>query len=631
MSSLVHTKEGKYFLYVKGASEIILKGCSFRHRLGDKEAEPMTQEDIREIENAAENMSALALRIIAVAYIQLGSATDTDPETHTPDNNGVYPFENENLTFVGLFGIMDVLRDGVENAVRQCQRAGINVRMVTGDSMLTAVAIAKQCGILNPNDNFNGRVMEGKEFMERIEGIVCAYCRTKKCNCLSVSQSTQVPTPVTISSKDEELIPINVEKNKEKELTFSIKTPQGLKTSFKTTTVSNTKKGGTVKFKEETEIFDISTNTSATSKNNKDSVNISAKRVRVDTIKNQKEFDKIVSRLAVLARSRPEDKYALVVGLKERDHVVAVTGDGTNDAPALAKADVGFAMGISGTDLAKNSADIIITNDNFCSIVSAVVRGRNIYDSIRKFLMFQLTVNIVAVLGTFIGAILLDHAIINAVQMLWINLIMDTLASLALATEPPIANDLLKRLPYPKHDNMVSQKMLKHILAQALFQLGVIALVVLKSQWLFPDVRDTLIDKGRPLSAERNDESDATLHSTYIFNVFVTLQIFNFLNCRRLNDECNIFKNIHNSRFFIAIWIMIVVLQVLIINFAGRSFGIVSGVLMVYLGNKLAGMVSLHHNRFYFPSSVYASENLQRKPSVLVMHSAAKITKGALY
>lgn len=110
------------------------------------------------------------------------------------------------------------------------------------------------------------------------------------------------------------------------------------------------------------------------------------KEVRVDTIENQKEFDRIYPHLDVLARSRPEDKYALVTGLIERGHVVAVTGDGTNDAPALKKADVGFAMGIAGTEVAREAASIILLDDNFNSIVKAVMWGRNIYDSIKKFL-----------------------------------------------------------------------------------------------------------------------------------------------------------------------------------------------------------------------------------------------------
>lgn len=138
-----------------------------------------------------------------------------------------------------------------------------------------------------------------------------------------------------------------------------------------------------------------------------------------------------------MARTRPEDKYALVVGLKEKNNVIAVTGDGTNDAPALKKADVGFAMGIAGTEIAKSAADILIMDDNFASIVKAVKWGRNIYQSIQKFLQFQLTVNLVAVICTFVSSIVLNEAIFSAVQMLWINLIMDSFAALALATEPP--------------------------------------------------------------------------------------------------------------------------------------------------------------------------------------------------
>jgi len=119
--------------------------------------------------------------------------------------------------------------------------------------------------------------------------------------------------------------------------------------------------------------------------------------------------------LDVLARSRPEDKYAMVTGLIERQNVVAVTGDGTNDAPALKKADVGFAMGIAGTDVAREAADIILLDDNFKSIILACMWGRNIYDSVRKFLQFQLTVNVVAVISVFISAIFLSESIFTPV------------------------------------------------------------------------------------------------------------------------------------------------------------------------------------------------------------------------
>ena len=162
----------------------------------------------------------------------------------------------------------------------------------------------------------------------------------------------------------------------------------------------------------------------------------SKKRHEEAQIKNTKEFKKIRTELCVLARSRPDDKYLLVTGLKQFGDVVAVTGDGTNDAPALKKADVGFAMGITGTEVAKE-ADIILLDDNFASIVKACVWGRNIYDNIRRFLQFQLTVNVVALASAFVGGVLLKESPLAPIQLLWVNLIMDSLGSLALATEPP--------------------------------------------------------------------------------------------------------------------------------------------------------------------------------------------------
>lgn len=168
-----------------------------------------------------------------------------------------------------------------------------------------------------------------------------------------------------------------------------------------------------------------------------------------EEIGNKAVFRQVEKKLRVLARSTPEDKYMLVTGLKELNSVVAVTGDGTNDAPALKKADVGFAMGIAGTEVAKEASDIILLDDNFNSIVTAVKWGRNIYTNVRKFLQFQLTVNVVAMFIVFSGGVILGEAPLTSVQMLWVNLIMDTFAALALATEPPAAN-LLEQQPYSR-------------------------------------------------------------------------------------------------------------------------------------------------------------------------------------
>jgi P-type Ca2+ transporter type 2B len=196
----------------------------------------------------------------------------------------------------------------------------------------------------------------------------------------------------------------------------------------------------------------------------------------------QELVDKIYPQLRVLARSSPQDKYELVKHIisskiSENREVVAVTGDGTNDGPALKKADVGFAMGIQGTDVAKEASDIILTDDNFDSIVKAVMWGRNVYDSIAKFLQFQFTVNVVSVTCAFSGACIVGESPLRAVQMLWVNLIMDTLVSLALATEPP-TEELLKRKPYGRSTALISKTMTKNIFGHAIYQLVVVFIIL---------------------------------------------------------------------------------------------------------------------------------------------------------
>ena len=158
------------------------------------------------------------------------------------------------------------------------------------------------------------------------------------------------------------------------------------------------------------------------------------------------EIDEILPRLKVLARSSPSDKHRLVTRLKALREVVAVTGDGTNDGPALKAADVGFGMGIAGTEIAKEAADIIIMDDNFASIVKAVMWGRCVRTNIQKFLTFQLTVNLVALTLVLVAALAGFGEVLKPIQFLWINMIQDTFAALALATEKP-TSELLDRSP----------------------------------------------------------------------------------------------------------------------------------------------------------------------------------------
>jgi Ca2+ transporting ATPase len=201
----------------------------------------------------------------------------------------------------------------------------------------------------------------------------------------------------------------------------------------------------------------------------------------VDKVGNMSKFREIKKHLRVLARSSPEDKYILVTGIQDCQGVVAVTGDGTNDAPALTKADVGFSMGITGTDVAKGASDIILLDDNFSSIVVALKYGRNVYDNVRKFLQFQLTVNVVAMFIVFFGSVILKDSPLTAVQMLWVNLIMDTFAALALATEPP-QDDILDRQPYKKDAPIVTEVMWRNVFGHAIYQSLIIIAIMFGGQ-----------------------------------------------------------------------------------------------------------------------------------------------------
>jgi Ca2+ transporting ATPase len=275
---------------------------------------------------------------------------------------------------------------------------------------------------------------------------------------------------------------------------------------------------------------------------------------------NPEQFALVTRSLRVIARCTPEDKLLLTIGLKELGEVVAVTGDGSNDAAALKQSDIGIAM-MSGTQLAKESSDIILLDDNFASVLNSVKWGRNVYSSTRKFLQFQMTVNIVALFMSILGGITVSDAPINAVQMLWVNLIMDSLAALALATEPP-SDGLLETVPFGRTENIITYDMMVIIASQCLFQCLVLIIIL----YLGPQLFNIEESWGHDHWSQSNGK-----HFTIFFHCFVMLQLFNEINCRKASlSQVNVFKDFFNNWMFQLIFISTFVVQMLLIHFGGQ-------------------------------------------------------------
>jgi magnesium-transporting ATPase (P-type) len=280
---------------------------------------------------------------------------------------------------------------------------------------------------------------------------------------------------------------------------------------------------------------------------------------------NNPDFVDFVNNLRVMARCHPEDKLELVKFLKnDLNQQVAVTGDGSNDSPALKASNVGLAMGIAGTDVAKAACDIIILDDNFNSIVRSVMWGRSVFDSIRKFLQFQLSVNMAALTIALVGALATGDEPLKALQLLWINLVMDTMGALAIGTEKPKAA-ILKRKPYIPGSTLISKIMFRNIIGQAFFQIIILLPLVFIGQDLMPSKFFT--NDYNPLTGERIVNSP--LLDTFIFNTFTFMQLFNEINSRKCNDELNAFDGILANAWFPALWVIAATLQVILVEFCG--------------------------------------------------------------
>ncbi|KAG9513134.1 calcium-translocating P-type ATPase, partial [Aureobasidium melanogenum] len=434
----------KYRLYVKGASEIMLRHATMIIRDPSKgiDGVSISNDNIATLNKLIETYASNSLRTIGFLYRDFEQWPPKNARRSEDDKTqAIFEDVLKDMTFLGVIGIQDPLRDGVTDAVMDCLTAGVFPRMVTGDNIMTAKAIASECGIFTPG----GVALEGPAFRKM--------------------------------SKQEQLA--------------------------------------------------------------------------------------VIPKLQVLARSSPDDKRVLVKRLKEMGETVAVTGDGTNDAPALKAADVGFSMGIAGTEVAKEASDIILMDDNFASIIKALMWGRAVNDAVQKFLQFQITVNITAVLLAFVSAVASndESSVLTAVQLLWVNLIMDTFAALALATDPP-TRTIIDRKPAPKSAPLITVNMWKMIIGQAIYQL-IITYVL-----YFGQKRG-----GNSLLSYANDKEHKRLNAM-VFNCFVWMQVFNMFNNRRLDNKFNIFEGVQRNVFFIGIALIMIGGQVMIMFVGGRAFSV---------------------------------------------------------
>ncbi|KAK9054776.1 hypothetical protein SSX86_025855 [Deinandra increscens subsp. villosa] len=422
--------DSKVRIHWKGAAEIVLASC--REYLDADGSLHPTDKDMVYFKRAIEEMAARTLRCVAIAYRNY----DIDDVPVDEAQLAEWKLPEDDLILLAIVGIKDPCRPGVKNAVKVCTDAGVKVRMVTGDNIQTAKAIAMECGILaSGEDATEPIIIEGKTFHEYSE----------------------------------------------------------------------------------------------------------------------KEREHASKQILVMGRSSPSHKLLLVQTLRKLGEVVAVTGDGTNDAPALHEADIGLAMGIQGTEVAKESSDVIILDDNFASVVKVVRWGRSVYANIQKFIQFQLTVNVAALVINVVAAVSSGEVPLNTVQLLWVNLIMDTLGALALATEPP-TDHLMHRSPVGRREPLVTNIMWRNLIIQALYQVAI--LLVLNF-------------RGTDILNLKKDARGHAVKNTLIFNTFVLCQIFNEFNARK-PEEVNVFSGVTKNRIFMGIIGITFMLQVVIIQFLGK-------------------------------------------------------------
>lgn len=402
--------------YTKGSPEKIISLCNIDNN------------ELKNIEEKIAKYQEKAYRVIAFAHKALDINCDFEEKREIIENN---------MIFDGFVAISDPLREDVYESINKCRNAGIDTKILTGDNIITATAIANELELLDENH-------------------------------------------IAVEAKDLEDL-------------------------------------------------------------------------------DDKELAKIIPKIRVIARSTPSIKMRVVKILKSLGDVVAVTGDGINDAPAIKNADVGIAMGISGTEVSKEASDIVLLNDSFSTIVKAVQWGRGIYQNFQRFIQFQLTVNLSSVIVVLFSILAGFKSPFTALQLLWINIIMDGPPALTLGLEP-IRDDLMNREPTKREANIVTKDMLRRIVIN-----GVYISIIFLGQNIFNFMGAS--------------EAEA---STVLFTLFVVFQLFNAFNSRELTST-SIFKNLGNNKLMLGVFSLTFCLQLIITQFGGALFNTVALPLVMWI------------------------------------------------
>jgi len=467
MSSLV-ANGNSYLLLTKGAPEVLLDLCTFVQK--GENIIPITEEIKTDILKEIEKLQVKSMRTLGFAYKQISSGAEEAEVALTLENETIdISLEENNLVFSGFVGIRDPLRPDVVESVKVANHAGVAVKMLTGDNIITAKAIGEELGLLKNN----------------MRAVEASY---------------------------------------------------------------------------------------------------------IDTLSDE-ELREEIKTISIVARSKPDSKMRIVSALQYNNEVVAVTGDGINDAPALSKADVGIAMGISGTEVSKSAADIILTDDSFSTIVKGIKWGRGIYDNFQRFVQFQLTVNVVAFLIAIISQVLGQEMPFTTIQLLWVNIIMDGPPALALGLEP-VRDFVLNRKPVNRNANIISKSMIRTIILNALFITG-----LLLAQSTFNILNVT---------PEENE--------TVMFSLFAFLALFNAFNCREFGSD-SIIPNFTKNKLALQIISVTGIAQIFFVqifqdffNSVSLSFGIWIKIILVAVSIVVVNEIVKFVIRLFNPKTEKSEE-----------------------